>query len=397
MAIAPRPIAPISGVPVFRNEQEVGVAPAGYAPGTVVQLLGQQLMTPPAPVQSVAPIPVPQNVFRPFNESDSSMDAFDSFPSPGDGTLGELAGSIFGDEFGQDVTDVTDSIGKGFGSVVTGLADALTDFGRFATTPMFDMNLPGTNFNVGPSPLGVASLVVPSLGPLSALNTMVSIANAIDPPVTNSLGQTNIYGTGNENIDMFGNVVGSPENIAQIASYSIDQESFVDSRGEPMSPAPSPDVYSPDDFSFTADQTQAADPDGPYGDTYGESTADGGGGDGGGDTVICTELHRQGRLGDEVFRADREFGAKIIERDPYTMKGYHCWAKRVVKLMQKSCLFTCFIAFFALPWAREMYRRETGRGRGSLRGKILMKIGIPLCRFIGKRNAHGWLPPFGGK
>jgi len=32
-----------------------------------------------------------------------------------------------------------------------------------------------------------------------------------------------------------------------------------------------------------------------------------------------------------------------------------------------------------------------------LRGKVLMKIGIPLCRFIGKRNAHGWLPPFGGK
>ena len=66
MAIAPRMIPAIQGVPVMRDGQQAGIAPTGYAPGTVVQMLGQQLMQPPAPV--AVPVPVPAQIFAPVED-----------------------------------------------------------------------------------------------------------------------------------------------------------------------------------------------------------------------------------------------------------------------------------------------------------------------------------------
>ena len=159
-----------------------------------------------------------------------------------------------------------------------------------------------------------------------------------------------------------------------------------------MGPAANPDTFSSDVAAAAADaQAQA--------EAQATASAMGFGSDSGDDSgkVICTELHRQGKLDDATMAADKEFGEMVAENDPHTMAGYHLWAKPVLRLMQKSRIITWLVALLALPWAREMFLRQTGNGRGSWRGRILMRLGIPVCRFIGRRNARGWLPPFRSK
>ncbi len=361
MALLPIPIPGVAGVPVLRDGQQAGVAPTGYAPGTVVQMLGQQLMQPPAPVP--VPIPVPQNVFQSFDEN-----GFDGM----DGSFGGAQQSGSG--------NIAADLG-----LPSGLTDPIADLGLGFANP--------TPMGIGLSALGAA---VPALAPLGlAYSAANALSGNFGSPQTNALGQTQQFGVGNETMDMFGNLVGSPENIASVASFNPATGSFVSpTTGETMSPAPNPDVSTPDDFSAMADQTQAADPTQSYGDQFGESTSDGTGGSG---KVICGEMHRQGRISTPVYEADQEFGQHMRETDPYVMDGYLAWATTVVRFMQKSCVFSWFVSLFAKPWAREMFLRQTGNGRGSWRGRILMRLGIPLCRFIGRRNARGWLPPFRSK
>ena len=104
-----------------------------------------------------------------------------------------------------------------------------------------------------------------------------------------------------------------------------------------------------------------------------------GGGDGGdGDgTVICTELHRQGLMPNNIYKADSEFGNSL---DDDTIRGYHLWGKPVARAMKKSPLLTKLIKPLVLSWAYAM----AGTGN-SLFWRLALKIGVPVCRFIGKR------------
>ena len=100
-------------------------------------------------------------------------------------------------------------------------------------------------------------------------------------------------------------------------------------------------------------------------------------------TVICTELHRQGIMSDEMLEKDKEFGRK---QDLETIAGYHTWGIPLASLMRKSKIVTWIISPIAMAWAEDM-----AGGKNRL-GSFLNKIGIPICRFIGRRAlevAHG--------
>lgn len=106
-------------------------------------------------------------------------------------------------------------------------------------------------------------------------------------------------------------------------------------------------------------------------------------------TIICTELHRQGLLPDDILEADAHFGARM---PGVVMDGYHFWAEPVVTLMQKSDTVTSIVNVFAQPWAKEMAYQEGARSEGSLVGKLLMIIGVPLSGAIGiAMNVFAWL------
>lgn len=117
--------------------------------------------------------------------------------------------------------------------------------------------------------------------------------------------------------------------------------------------------------------------------TYSFDSDGNGAGDAGG-TVICSELYRQGLLSHDVYRADQHFGMRLMREDPDVVKGYHAWAKPLVRYMRKSPRFTrVFHKTLAEPWAREMAVREGLDGVGTLRGKVLMALGLSTCRLIG--------------
>jgi hypothetical protein len=92
-------------------------------------------------------------------------------------------------------------------------------------------------------------------------------------------------------------------------------------------------------------------------------------------TVICTELHRQGIMSDELYAKEVEFGKTV---DPIVMLGYTFLATPIVKIMQKSKLCTTLCSYPAMAWARDM------AGDENILGSLLFMFGVPLCYFVGK-------------
>ena len=103
-----------------------------------------------------------------------------------------------------------------------------------------------------------------------------------------------------------------------------------------------------------------------------------------GGTVICTELHRQGFMSDEIREADERFGRMISATSPETMLGYYYWSIPIVNLMQKSRLFTKIVWVVARPWAYHMAYEMGTLEKDNLLGKILMKVGGFVSKTIGK-------------
>ena len=110
----------------------------------------------------------------------------------------------------------------------------------------------------------------------------------------------------------------------------------------------------------------------------------GGGGYYPGPKVICAELHRQGLMDEAIWKVDEEFGRYLRDNEQDVLLGYQLWAKPVVKWMHKSKAFTRIVASVATPWSYEMAYRKGARNKGSFAGKILMDVGVPVCRTIGR-------------
>ncbi len=103
-----------------------------------------------------------------------------------------------------------------------------------------------------------------------------------------------------------------------------------------------------------------------------------------GGSIICDELCRQGYLPRKIVKLDGEHRRKHIDRATY--RGYIAWATPVVALMRRSALVTLVIAPIGRAWAYEMASRMDYHIKGSLLGKLLLKIGVPICRWLGQRG-----------
>lgn len=101
--------------------------------------------------------------------------------------------------------------------------------------------------------------------------------------------------------------------------------------------------------------------------------------------VLCTELHRQGFLPDDVYASDFIVGKTMSYQDPCVVEGYHYWAKPLVYRMRQSRLLTAIVKPFVKAWAYEMHHQVTGKKCSSFIGKLLVFAGVPLCRLIGKQ------------
>jgi len=101
-----------------------------------------------------------------------------------------------------------------------------------------------------------------------------------------------------------------------------------------------------------------------------------------GDSVLCTELSHQGKLDKEVLRTEGIYVSRHVTKDEYS--GYRIIADPLVKLMQRSKLFTQIIAPFIRAFAYEMAHRVNPEIQGSKLGSYILLYGIPICRFVYK-------------
>lgn len=97
-----------------------------------------------------------------------------------------------------------------------------------------------------------------------------------------------------------------------------------------------------------------------------------------GGKIICTELHRQGLLSDDVMQKDKEYGILLRNERPHVYAGYVIWARYVVVAMRKSKLFTKLVHVIAKPWALNMAYNNNKLG------KIITFLGEGICGIIGK-------------
>jgi hypothetical protein len=102
------------------------------------------------------------------------------------------------------------------------------------------------------------------------------------------------------------------------------------------------------------------------------------------DTVLCTELHRQGIMPKELYLKDSRYGYELNSTHPEVVVGYHVWAKPLVRLMQVSPLATSILKVPVMKWAKHIAEEEK-----SLFGYFCVKIGQPICGIIGKIKLVG--------
>jgi hypothetical protein len=126
------------------------------------------------------------------------------------------------------------------------------------------------------------------------------------------------------------------------------------------------------------------------------------GGGGGGGSVICTKLFELGKLSQDIYDADEEYGQMIVAKYPYVYWGYRAWSGIVVDWMSGTGPQMMFwirddveraeaqikwsrrwAEEIAIPWAEEMAYRMDKRETGNKTGLAIMCLGIPISGIIG--------------
>lgn len=102
------------------------------------------------------------------------------------------------------------------------------------------------------------------------------------------------------------------------------------------------------------------------------------------ETVICTELSRQGYIPKEILDYEHIYRLKHIDYAAYT--GYRKLADPIIPLMQKSKIVTWLILPFGKGVAYEMAHRANPEIKGSRIGCFILKHGLPICRWIVRRG-----------
>lgn len=89
-------------------------------------------------------------------------------------------------------------------------------------------------------------------------------------------------------------------------------------------------------------------------------------------TVICTELHRQGRVGDHELRLARVYRKRHLPSE-HLYAGYLLWATPVVRGMRSSKTFNRAVMPFAMALVRQWCDIATGKP-GTLFQKIVYRL-----------------------
>jgi len=103
-----------------------------------------------------------------------------------------------------------------------------------------------------------------------------------------------------------------------------------------------------------------------------------------GDSVICTELHRQGYITLDVYFLETLARRRFIDDDVH--EGYYRLFAPVAKKMRTSKLLTNIMRPFGVAVAQELASKMDKSYKSSLLGKMILKIGSPICKLFSKKE-----------
>lgn len=113
---------------------------------------------------------------------------------------------------------------------------------------------------------------------------------------------------------------------------------------------------------------------GDEGSTPGTSPSPGGNG-----SVLCTELHRQGILSDELYASDNKYANTLATE---IVRGYHVWAIPVAMKMRKSRAWTLAAKPFVMAWTQHSAYMVGDSDKKSMFGRMIEIVGVPICRLL---------------
>jgi len=116
--------------------------------------------------------------------------------------------------------------------------------------------------------------------------------------------------------------------------------------------------------------------------------------------IICTHLYEIGLMPQKIFEADQAFGEYLKKENPSIYRGYIRWAEIIVDGMrgvgpdfmfwikesqrkehQKAAVIR-WSNRVAKPWSEHMAYVMNATKRDNLLGRIIMKLGRPICQFV---------------
>ncbi|KAK7026016.1 hypothetical protein SK128_016788, partial [Halocaridina rubra] len=99
-------------------------------------------------------------------------------------------------------------------------------------------------------------------------------------------------------------------------------------------------------------------------------------------SVICSELFKQGRLSLVSYLADGSYGSQLATTNPMALRGYQTLAAPLVAAMQVSPVVSSMVEYIAHPWMLHMEYVEGFRVEDNTIGNIMTQIGIPVCFLV---------------
>ena len=99
-------------------------------------------------------------------------------------------------------------------------------------------------------------------------------------------------------------------------------------------------------------------------------------------TVICTELHRQGFMPIEAYIADASYGRRMEKNHPEAVQMYRYLSQPVVTAMRASRGFTMLVSRMTMPWRRHMEFVEGLADEDDQIGRWIVLIALPLLKFF---------------
>lgn len=285
---------------------------------------------------------------------------------------GALFGTALGSTFGVPAGGL---LGAGITGFFTGAGSGLPGFNAVSQANQNQTAIDAHNAELAAMGFDLVNGQVPNTTSNAPLTQNANINPSLNMDLMSMPGSTGLTSLTQNGV--VGGIMGSPSN--SFVGNAPQSTARGDLTSDPTTDAATATAtatggVTAGNVSGIAGQDTAA-PDGP------------GAGDGGsGDSVICTACFEAGYMDADVYDADTRFGRMLPAE---IIRGYHSFAVPIAGFLRRHRWALKLVVPFVNAWANTMAAEMGVPGvKSSWVGRLMMKLGLPLCRFLGTRGAR---------